>query len=120
MNNNKHDIFDSERILHILKEIETNPKVTQRYLSEKFAISLGKVNYLINALIGKGIIKVKNFKNSKNKLAYMYLFTPYGIKTKLQLTRKFLAWKLDEYEKLRMEIENYKKEVSSNTSEKKG
>ena len=105
------NVPDPEKILSILKEIETNPKVTQRDLSRKFSISLGKANYLINSLIKKGVIKVKNFKNSKNKLAYMYLFTPYGIKTKIQLTREFLEWKIKEYERLKKEIENYKKEV---------
>ena len=111
MNNGKSSIFDHEKTLHILKEIEANPQVTQRNLSKKFSISLGKVNFLINALIDKGIIKVRNFKNSKNKFAYMYLFTSYGIKTKIQLTHKFLEWKIQQYGRLKKEIENYKKEV---------
>lgn len=111
INNQKSDLLSSEKTLNILKEIESNPQVTQRYLSKKFSISLGSVNYLINALIDKGIIKAKNFKNSSNKFAYMYLFTPYGIKTKFELAKKFLEWKTKEYERLRLEIESYKKEI---------
>ena len=110
--NNKPSIPDPENVLQILREIESNPHITQRDLSEKCSISLGKVNFIINALVNKGIIKAQNFKNSKNKLAYMYLFTPYGIKTKLDLTRKFLEWKIQQYERLKEEIEHYKKEVS--------
>lgn len=107
---NSVKIFDSEKTLHILQEIERNPKVTQRALAQKLEVSLGKINFLINALIDKGIIEIKNFKNSKNKLAYMYLLTPQGIKIKIQLTHKFFLWKIQEYEKLKQEIESLKKE----------
>ncbi len=109
---NSVKIFDSEKTLHVLQEIERNPKVTQRGLAQKLEISLGKINFLINALIDKGIIEIKNFKNAKNKLAYMYLLTPQGIKIKIQLTHKFFIWKTQEYEKLKEEIERLKKEAA--------
>lgn len=111
--NQIHEIPASEKVLEILKEIEANPKVTQRYLSDKCDISLGKVNFIINALIKKGVIKVQNFKNSKNKLAYMYLFTSHGIVTKIELTRQFLEWKLKQYEKLKREIEDYRADIAN-------
>ncbi len=104
-------IFDSEKTLHILREIERNPQLTQRDLAQKLEISLGKINFLINALINKGIIEIKNFKNSKNKFAYMYMLTPAGIKIKLELTHKFFIWKLQEYERLKEEIESLRKEA---------
>jgi EPS-associated MarR family transcriptional regulator len=110
--NNKNDIFKSEHTLQILREIESNPKITQRHLSQKLEVSLGKINYLIHALIEKGIIEIKNFKNSKNKLAYMYMLTPRGIKTKFRLTQKFFCWKVKEFEQLKKEIENFRKEIS--------
>jgi len=113
---NSVKIFDSEKTLHILQEIERNSKVTQRALAQKLEISLGKINFLINALIDKGIIEIKNFKNSKNKLAYMYLLTPQGLKIKIQLTHKFFIWKTREYEKLKQEIESLKKEVVISSS----
>lgn len=111
-------IFDSEKTLHVLKEIERNPQTTQRDLAQKLEISLGKINFLVNALIDKGIIEIKNFKNSKNKLAYMYLLTPAGIKIKFELTRKFFIWKVQEYKRLKEEIESLKKEVSFVPTEK--
>lgn len=107
----KNDEKHSEKTLQIIKEIELKPKTTQRYLAQKLEVSLGKVNFLINSLINKGIIEAKNFKNSKSKLAYMYLLTPKGIKTKIQLTQKFLIWKMQEYKKLKEEIESLKKEI---------
>ena len=116
---NSVKIFDSEKTLHVLQEIERNPKLTQRDLAQKLEISLGKINFLINALIDKGIIEIRNFKNSKNKLAYMYLLTSEGIKIKIQLTHKFFIWKTREYEKLREEIERLRKEVSVILPEKR-
>ena len=115
---NSVKIFDSEKTLHVLQEIGRNPKITQRALAQKLEISLGKINFLIRALIDKGLIEIKNFKNSKNKLAYMYLLTPHGIKIKIQLTHKFFTWKTQEYEKLKEEIERLKKEMSSILPEK--
>lgn len=112
MNNSKDQIFDSEKTLQVLREVELNPQITQRNLAQKLEISLGKINFLINALINKGVIEIKNFKNSKNKLAYTYLLTPHGIKTKLELTHKFFLWKTQEYKRLKEEIEVLKKEVS--------
>jgi EPS-associated MarR family transcriptional regulator len=115
---NSVKIFDSEKTLHILQEIERNPQITQRHLAQKLEISLGKINYLLKALIDKGIIEIKNFKNSKNKLAYMYLLTSHGIKIKLELTHKFFLWKTQEYERLRQEIESLRQEVVVSTFEK--
>ena len=116
MNNHKPNILDKEEAYRLLKEIEGNPKISQRYLAGQLAMSLGKTNFLVNALIDKGIIKAKNFKNSQNKLAYAYYLTPRGIKTKLDLTYKFLLLKTHEYEKLKREIEYFKKEVNNNNA----
>ena len=107
----QNNILDSEKTLSILKEIERNPQATQRALAQKLEMSLGKINFLINALIDKGLIEIKNFKNSKNKLAYKYILTTHGLKVKLQLIQKFFIWKTQEYEKLREEIELLRKEV---------
>lgn len=110
-------LFNSEKTLHVLREIEQNPQVSQRFLAQKLEISLGKINFLINALIDKGVIEIRNFKNSKNKLAYRYLLTAQGIKIKLQLTHKFFIWKTQEYQKLKEEIELLKKEASQVSQE---
>ena len=104
--------MDSEKTLNILKEIERNPQVTQRNLAQKLEISLGKINFLINALIDKGFVEIMNFKNSKNKLVYKYLLTTKGMKIKFELIQKFFIWKSQEYEKLKEEIELLRKEAS--------
>jgi len=109
----KEQILNSEKSLHLLKEIEQTPGLTQRDLSKKLNLSLGRINFLIKALAAKGIIKTQNFKNSKKKLGYLYLLTPRGLEAKLELTHKFLNRKIEEYEKLRREIEVLNREISS-------
>ena len=111
-------ILESEKALHVLREIEQNPAITQRDLARKLEVSLGKINFLVKALIDKGFVEIKNFKNSKNKLAYMYLLTPQGIRIKFQLTHKFFTEKIQEYERLKVEIEFLKNEVNSVPSQK--
>ena len=65
---------------------------------------MGKINYLIKALLGKGILIVDNFKKSDNKLGYMYLLTPKGVERKRKLTLLFLKRKSEEFDKLRDEL----------------
>ncbi|NKI36422.1 MarR family EPS-associated transcriptional regulator [Wenzhouxiangella sp. XN79A] len=95
----------------ILTALEANPKASQRELAAEVGISLGRTNYCLRALIDKGWVKARNFKNSKNKAAYMYNLTPSGIAAKAQVARAFLAKKQAEYEALEQEIEQLRQEV---------
>ena len=95
----------------IIKQLSKNPQVSQRELSNNFGVSLGKINFVIKALINKGLIKVSDFKNSKNKRAYAYHLTAKGISKKAQMTLYFLMAKTREYEKLQIEIEELKKDL---------
>jgi EPS-associated MarR family transcriptional regulator len=104
--------FESEELLKLLREIEITPEMTQRELSSRLGISLGKVNFLLKALIDKGHVKVDNFRNSKNKAAYLYYLTPKGIEEKAKITYRFLRRKLREYDELEKEIRRLKREVS--------
>jgi len=97
--------------LRLLRLIEARPELSQRDLARELGTSLGKVNYCINALIDKGLVKVRNFRNSSNKLAYAYLLTPRGIESKATITVKFLKRKMAEYESLKAEIAQLQREV---------
>ena len=97
----------------LLRLIESRPDATQRELAQALGVSLGKVNYCVNALIEKGLVKARNFRNSQNKLAYAYLLTPRGIEQKTAVTVQFLRRKVNEYEALRREIAELKREVES-------
>jgi EPS-associated MarR family transcriptional regulator len=90
------------QILHLLKE---QPQLSQRALANELGLSLGKVNHCVQALIEKGFIKARNFRNSQNKTAYMYYLTPKGVKEKARVTVRFFQKKVAEYEQLKVEIE---------------
>jgi EPS-associated MarR family transcriptional regulator len=102
---------DIKQQITILKSLEKNPDLSQRQLAKESGLSLGKLNYCLNALIDKGLIKVENFKNNKNKLQYAYLLTPQGVSEKALLTKKFLKLKIQEYDKLKGEIQELKAEI---------
>ena len=79
-------------------------------------MSLGKANYCLKALMEKGWVKARNFKNSRNKLAYSYLLTPSGIDAKARMTYGFLKRKMAEYEALRDEIAQLSEEIGQTES----
>ncbi len=89
------------RILKILAE---EPDLSQRELARRLGISLGKSNYLLKALVEKGLIKIGNFHRAEKKLKYVYLLTPSGIRERMRLTSAYLARKEAEYEALKAEI----------------
>ena len=67
--------------LKLLKELSENNSQSQRELSRKLGLSLGSVNYVLSSLVDAGYIR-----------------------------RAFLKRKLDEYEMLKMEIEELQRE----------
>lgn len=105
-----------ESHLKVLRLLEADPSLSQRELSEALGVSLGKTNYCIRALLDKGLIKMQNFRNSQNKLAYAYLLTPAGIAAKADLTASYLKIKIKEYETLREEIEQLQREAQGTSS----
>jgi len=96
----------------ILKLVETKPELSQRELAKELGISLGKANFCLKALIDVGMVKATNFRNSKNKLAYMYLLTPSGIEAKATITMRFLKRKVEEHDALLREIETLRDDVA--------
>tara|TARA_S200000501_G_C20728816_1_gene701871 strand:+ start:487 stop:816 length:330 start_codon:yes stop_codon:yes gene_type:complete len=87
-----------------LREITSDPRSSQRKLASNLGFSLGKLNYCLNALRAKGLVKLQNFKNNKNKVVYTYLITPKGISEKTKLTIKFMKLKMREYDELKKEL----------------
>ena len=92
--------------LDLLRKISKQSNVSQRMLADELGFSLGKLNYCLNALKKKGLVKIKNFKNNKNKINYIYILTPKGITKKSLLTVNFMKRKMKEYEELKKEFES--------------
>jgi EPS-associated MarR family transcriptional regulator len=89
----------------ILRLLHVNPEVSQRDLASAVGVSTGGIHYVLNALVEKGLIKLRNFTAAEDKRRYAYVLTPKGIARKAVLTRRFLARKMAEYEALKAEIE---------------
>jgi EPS-associated MarR family transcriptional regulator len=98
----------------ILRKLEAEPETSQRELARELGISLGKVNFCLNALIEKGLVKANNFRQSENKKGYIYLLTPSGVEEKAKITVQFLKYKLAEYEAIKVEIQQLQNDIESN------
>ena len=99
----------------VLKKIQKTPYSSQRKIANELGFSLGKLNYCLKSLQKKGLIKVQNFKKQKNKIKYLrYVLTPKGISERTKLTINFMKRKMNEYDQLRKELKNFKKDVDDN------
>ena len=107
MQNNKNNNIDEE--FNLLRLLDKKPDKSQRKIAEELGFSLGKLNYCIKALKKKGLIKISNFRKNDNKLYYLYLLTPKGIKKKAEMTINYLKKKSKEYEELKKELGEIKK-----------
>lgn len=113
-------MLDDATRYHLLKLLEDNPELSQRRIAEVLGISVGKTNFCLRALLDKGLLKVRNFRDSQNKLAYAYYLTPKGAKEKVRATASFLKRKLEEYQGLHREIEELRREVRATGQEPDG
>lgn len=101
--------------LPLLKLLHAHPQLNQRELAGQMGVSLGKANYCLRALMGKGLVKLENFRHADNKRKYAYLLTPAGIEEKTRITLDFLKRKQAEYETIRLEIEALQQELEHAT-----
>ena len=100
---------NNQDYLNVLRKIQKKPKSSQREMAKSLGFSLGKLNYCIKALQEKGLIKIQNFQNQKNKIRYIqYILTPKGITLRTTLTIDFMKRKMEEYDELKKEVEKGK------------
>jgi len=105
--------FQEEIQFEVLRRLHQTPQISQRALAKDLGVGLGTINFCFQALVEKGLVKMQNFSQSKNKLRYAYLLTPAGVAEKSNLTAEFLKRKVAEYETLQAEIETLKAELNS-------
>jgi len=107
------DRLNEDLTFQALRQLQANPKLSQRQLAKALGISLGATNYCLRALIARGLVKAEHFRTSNNKLAYAYLLTPAGIETKTGITARFLQRKRAEYDALKAELEQLTAEAQA-------
>ena len=96
---------DNQDHLNVLRKIRHSPRSSQREMAKDLGFSLGKLNYCLQALKLKGLIKIRNFKKNPKKINYIYVLTPKGISEKTKLTLNFMKRKIREYDELKKEME---------------
>lgn len=106
-------MLDDETRYRLLKKLQADPGISQRDLARDLGVSLGKANYCLRALVAKGWIKAANFRNSRNKSAYLYQLTPSGLDAKARLAMRFLKIKRAEYEEIKRDIEALQREAGA-------
>ena len=117
MKSNKKNFNSKDHLedyYEVMREIQNDPKVSQRKLANKLGLSLGKINYCLKALKMKGLVKIENFKKNPNKLNYFYILTPKGLSEKTKITLNFMKIKMREYDQLKSDLEKEKKKVGDN------
>lgn len=97
----------------ILREIEQNPSHTQRTLAQTLDISLGKANYVLAGLVEKGVVKARRLGQEPRAIRWRYILTPKGMREKWRLTSDYLARRVREYDHIRGEIEQLKRELAT-------
>ena len=107
----RQDQHQEDIYFRVMRLLQENPQTTQRELARMLGISLGGANYCMKALITKGWVKIQNFRNSQDKLAYTYLLTPTGLAKKAALTATFLKRKMQEFEGLQAEIRSLQQDL---------
>ena len=97
---------DDQDTLNVLRTLRNKPRFSQRDLAKSLGFSLGKLNYVLRSLQEKGLVKIRNFQNQKNKIDYIqYVLTAKGINIRYKLTVNFMKKKMKEYEELKKDIE---------------
>lgn len=94
----RNDHFD------ILRKIHKKSSLSQRSLAIELGYSLGKVNYCLNELRKKGLIKIDNFKKNQKKSNYLYFLTSKGVAEKTKATLSFMKQKMKEYDELQKDL----------------
>ncbi|MGB9627204.1 MAG: winged helix-turn-helix transcriptional regulator [Thermodesulfobacteriota bacterium] len=96
---NQNIIRSSEEIrdLHLLEELERNPVVSQRELSNKFGIALGVTNACLKRMARKGWIRIRDLNPRKMG----YYLTPKGLLEKARLTYNLVSFRIQHYAELK-------------------
>lgn len=97
----------SQDEFEVLRKLDKDTKSSQREMAKQLGFSLGKLNYCLQALKNKGLVKMNNFQKQKDKVKYFqsYILTPKGISERTKLTINFMKKKMQEYDELKKDLD---------------
>ncbi|MEW5705267.1 MAG: winged helix-turn-helix transcriptional regulator [Actinomycetota bacterium] len=100
----ENDVFLKEtealHSLRALEEIEKNPKISQRELSNRLGVALGITNSLLKTLVRKGLIKIRG----NNNRSLTYHLTHAGVLAKSKLAMQWTLNTIDFYRQARRDV----------------
>jgi len=103
------DVKEDIGLLTVLDALENEEAMSQRKLSAATGLNLKKINFCLHKLLEKGYIKFERVRRNPQKLVYLYLLTPEGLRAKSQLTYRFIQFTMTHYgqieEKIRLNID---------------
>lgn len=88
-------------VRQILDEIDRNPSISQRQLSDNLGVSIGIVNWHMKRFVTKGLVKLQKAPVRR----YLYYLTPSGFAEKARLTAEYLNASFDIFRKGRLQYE---------------
>lgn len=91
------DLKEEMGLLAVLEALEGENALSQRKLSAATGLNLKKINFCLHKLLEKGYIKFERVLKNPDKLVYLYLLTPEGIRAKSQLTYRFIRFTMAQY-----------------------
>lgn len=100
----------SYRELQVLSQVEDDPEVTQRELSQRIGIALGLTNLLLRNLAHKGYVKVTNADWKRR----IYSLTPKGLTYRVRLTVSYVQRFLNHYQAVRQTLREQLEPLSLN------
>ena len=101
---------DAAATLDALRLLADRPDLSQRQLSHALRLSLGKTQYVLDAMLDKGLAKIENFERNDNKLALRRPAHAQGSEGKLEPELELLGSQA-EFERLRITIAWLRQEV---------
>jgi hypothetical protein len=97
-------------MVHLLSEIERNPRITQRSLAGNLGIALGLMNQYLKRSINKGLIRASQVSPKR----ISYFLTPEGFKEKSVMVRDYLARSMSFFRDAKNECEVILTTLSTN------
>lgn len=103
--------LDDSLTYKALRRLSEGPVRGQRSLADALGVSLGKANYVVRALVDRGLVQLEDIGKRQRRLPYLYVLTPSGAAEKARLTRSFLQRRVAEYDRLQQEIDTLAREA---------
>jgi len=104
MRSNNEQQYSSERHgyveMQLLAQVENDPEVSQRELSNRVGIALGLTNILLRNFVQKGYIRA----TKSHWKRWLYALTPEGVSLKIRLTASYVHRVLNHYRRIRQTL----------------